>query len=68
MKRILITGLVYLGSLTVTLPAAFVLALILAGPHSSLLPSVLQPLVLILGWAAVIFLPLTAAVWMWKKL
>lgn len=67
MKRILLTGAVFLATFAVTLPAAFVAVMVLAGPHSSMLPSFLQPAVLVLGWAAVILLPAAAAVWMWKR-
>lgn len=67
MKRILLTGAVFLGALIITLPTAFVVVVVLAGPHSSMLPSFLQPAVLVLGWASVILLPAAAAVWMWKR-
>jgi len=68
MKRILLTAAVFLGTLAATLPVAFIAVIVLAGPHSSMLPSFLQPAVLVLGWASLILLPAAAAVWMWKRL
>lgn len=48
-------------------PIMFVLVMILAGPHSSVLPSALQPLVLIAGWLVFLAAPPLIARWVWIR-
>ena len=65
--RVLLTTVVYLASLAVLAPLLFFAVMILAGPHSSLLPSRLQPAVLVLGWIAWIVLPVLIARTVWRR-
>jgi hypothetical protein len=65
--RVLLTAAAYLGGVAVLAPVLFLLVWILAGPHSSLLPSSLQPAVVLLGWAALAFLPMLMARAVWKR-
>jgi hypothetical protein len=57
----------WLAALAVIAPICFLLVIVLAGPHSSLLPGWLQPLVLLLGWIAVIVAPLWIARAVWRR-
>ena len=50
--RWLLTLLVWVITVAVLAPVCFIVTMVLAGPHSSILPSWLQPLVLALGWIA----------------
>jgi hypothetical protein len=51
--RVVVTAVVYVGTLVPTAIAAFVIVMIFAGPHAGLLPSWLEPVVLGAGWLAV---------------
>ena len=42
--------------------------MLLAGPHGGWLPASMQSIVLVLGWAAVLVLPVLCAVWVWRRL
>ncbi len=66
--RIVTTALVYLATLVGIGACAAFAALVLAGPHSDLLPRVLQFATLVLGWSAVLVLPVLAARWTWRQL
>ena len=57
----LITIATYLGSLVVIAALALLVVLFLAGPHTGLLPQWAEVCVLILGWLAVLVLPVLAA-------
>lgn len=59
--RVLLTGAVYVVSLLLVTVVVAPLALVLAGPHSDLLPGLLQAPVWILGWLCVLVLPVLAA-------
>jgi len=48
-------------------PVCFFGVLVLAGPHGSLLPSSLQPLVLLLGWAVLLVGPVLVARAVWRR-
>jgi len=48
-------------------PVCFFVALILAGPHSSLLPSAIQPAVLVMGWIVFLGAPLLVARTVWRR-
>ena len=65
--RWLLALLAWLGSLVLLAPLCFVAAVVLAGPHSSILPSFLQPLVLVLGWAIVLVVPVVVARAVWRR-
>lgn len=64
--RLLITAIAYLVSLVVVAAIAFFAVLFLAGPHGGVLPGYLEPVVLLLGWLAVLGLPAFAAFRVWK--
>lgn len=57
----------YLFALAVTVPVAFFAVIILAGPHSGLLPSWLEAIVLALGWLAVLVVPVLVARRVWLR-
>ncbi|MFZ5724638.1 MAG: hypothetical protein ACOY33_13380 [Pseudomonadota bacterium] len=65
--RILLTILTYLLSLLLVAVVAFGAVIVLAGPHSDLLPGFLQAVVFGLGWLAVLLLPVLAALRVWRR-
>ena len=65
--RWLLALLAWLGSLVLLAPLCFFAAIVLAGPHSSILPSFLQPLVLVSGWAIVLVVPVWVARVVWRR-
>ncbi|MFZ5570491.1 MAG: hypothetical protein ACOZF0_08800 [Thermodesulfobacteriota bacterium] len=65
--KIIVTIAAYLLSLAVIAAAAFFVVLILAGPHSGLLPSWLEPVVLGIGWLVVLVLPIWIALKVWRR-
>jgi hypothetical protein len=67
MMRVLLTAAAYLASLAVLAPVLFFLVLVLAGPHSSLLPSRLQPAVVIAGWLTLLLAPIAIAARVWRR-
>lgn len=66
--RFLVTGLVYVASLAGVAVVAFFVVMLLAGPHSEMLPRGVQAVVLVLGWSAVLVLPALAARAVWRRL
>ena len=48
-------------------PICFFLAVLLAGPHSSMLPSFLQPAVVVLAWLTLLIAPLWVARRVWRR-
>ena len=62
----LLAFLAWLVAATILGPVMFFLVLVLAGPHSSLLPSSLQPAVLVLGWLTFLVVPLWIAGRVWR--
>jgi hypothetical protein len=48
-------------------PVIFLVMVVLAGPHSSILPSAVQPAVWLLGWAAVLLVPALVARMAWRR-
>jgi hypothetical protein len=48
-------------------PICFFAAVILAGPHSSVLPSIVQPVVLVLCWIVFLAVPLLVARRVWRR-
>ncbi len=55
------------AALAVLSPIVFFVMVVLAGPHSSVLPSPVQPAVWLLGWAAVLLVPLLVARVAWRR-
>ena len=65
--RVLATAIVYLLSLVLIAVSAFFVAIVLAGPHSDLLPGWLGAIVLGIGWLLVLLLPAWIACWVWRR-
>ena len=65
--RWLLTLLAWAGSAALLAPICFLVVIVLAGPHSSLLPTPLQPVVLLLGWAAFLVVPVLVARAVWRR-
>lgn len=59
--RWLLTLLAWLGALAVIAPVTVLLVFLLAGPHSSVLPSVMRPVVLVLGGLSIVVGPVIVA-------
>lgn len=66
--RMLLTVLSFAVALVVVAALAFVVVLVLAGPHASVLPRWLEPIVIAAGWIAVLALPLLVARKVWRRL
>ncbi|HEX5803090.1 MAG TPA: hypothetical protein VFY24_08700, partial [Azospira sp.] len=62
------TAVAYIVSLAITAAVSFFAVLVLAGPHAGLLPSWLEPVVLGMGWLAVLVVPVLAARVVWHRL
>lgn len=65
--RLTATLFAYLLSLGVVGVIAFFAVIILAGPHSGLLPSWLEDVVLALGWLAALVVPGIVALRVWRR-
>jgi hypothetical protein len=57
----------WLVAVAVLAPAMFFVAIVMAGPHSSMLPSVMQPVVLVVAWVVVLAGPLVVAHRVWRR-
>jgi hypothetical protein len=66
-KKWLLAMIVWIVSTAVLAPILFVLVVVLAGPHSSVLPSAIQPAVLFLGWATLLAAPAWIARKVWFR-
>jgi hypothetical protein len=66
--RVFATTIAYLVSLALVAVAAFFIVIVLAGPHSDVLPSWLGAFVVGLGWLTVLLLPALIAYWVWRRL
>jgi hypothetical protein len=66
--RWLLAIVTWIVSTAILAPVCFVAVIILAGPHSSMLPSVIQPAVLLAGWIVVLAAPFWAARKVWQRL
>ena len=66
--RVIWTLAAFLLALAITAPALFFGVLIVAGPHSGLLPHFLEVIVLILAWITLIAFPTWIARKIWKRL
>lgn len=58
----------YVASLLIVAPTAFLAVMLVAGPHSGLLPDWAEGAVLALGWLAVLIVPLLIARAVWRRL
>ena len=65
--RVLIAFIAWSAAFAVLSPIVFFATVLLAGPHSSMLPSAVQPAVWLLGWAAVLLLPVLVARTAWRR-
>ena len=65
--RVLIAFIAWSAAFAVLSPIVFFGTVLLAGPHSSMLPSAMQPAVWLLGWAAVLLGPALVARVAWRR-
>lgn len=65
--RWFLTLAAWLVSAAVFVPVTFAVTMVLAGPHSSVLPSFVQPVILVLGWVAVVAGPFFIARSVWRR-
>ena len=65
--RVLLAGVAYLAALAVVGALALLVVMVLAGPHSDLLPGAAQGMVLIVGWLAVLVIPAMPARRVWRR-
>ena len=63
----MLTALAWIASVAVLAPICFFAAIVLAGPHSSVLPSIIQPGVLALCWIVFLAGPVLIARWVWRR-
>lgn len=63
-----LTGLTYIVSLLVVAALSLGIVLLVAGPHSGLLPGWLEGVVLALGWVAIFLVPMLPTRWVWRRL
>lgn len=66
-RRVLVAGLAYVATLAVVCVVAFFVVIVIAGPHAGLVPQVLEPAVIALGWLAVLVLPVLASRAAWRR-
>lgn len=67
MKPYILATIAFVLSLIVLTPILFFVVFILAGPHSDLLPSFLQPVVFLGGWVSLIAVPFWCARWIYRR-
>jgi hypothetical protein len=67
MRRWFFAILAWLMAVAVLGPVMFVVAIVLAGPHSSMLPSAIQPAVLVIGWVVFLAGPVFIARSVWRR-
>lgn len=65
--RALLTAAAFLVSIAVLAPVLFFVAIVLAGPHSSMLPSSVQPLVVIAASMTLLVAPIAIARAVWRR-
>ncbi len=61
------TAVAYVVSLVVVAVASFFTVMVLAGPHAGLLPTWLEPVVLAIGWLAVLGVPVLVGRLVWRR-
>ena len=62
-----IAVIVWMFAVVVLAPLCFFVIMVLAGPHSSMLPSAIQPAVLVAGWMSVLVGPVLLARLAWRR-
>lgn len=62
----MLTAIAWLVATAILVPVCFFAAIVLAGPHSSVLPSFIQPAVVLLAWVAVLAGPILIARVVWR--
>lgn len=65
--KFIATAVVYIILLAVVAVLSFFTVLVLVGPHAGILPSWLEPVVLVIGWLAVLVLPVLVARLVWRR-
>ena len=65
--RVIVTGIVWAATTAVLAPICFFGTILLAGPHSDILPSILQPAVVLLALALLLAVPLWLARRVWIR-
>jgi uncharacterized membrane protein YjgN (DUF898 family) len=65
--RWLMAFIAWSATTAVLAPICFFVAVILAGPHSSMLPSFLQPAVVVLAWLVLLIAPPWLARRVWRR-
>ena len=66
--RWLIVCAVWGLSAAVLAPICFFAVILLAGPHSSMLPGFIQPLIVLIGWAVLLVTPVWIARFVWRRM
>jgi len=65
--RWVLTFLGWFISVGLLAPVCFSAVIGLAGPHGGILPSYLQPFVLVVGWALLLIVPVCVARAVWRR-
>ena len=65
--RVVLTAIAYLISTAILAPVLFFVVIALAGPHSSLLPPVMQSAVAVLALLTLIVVPILLARAAWRR-
>ena len=65
--RVVLTALAYVVSMAVLVPVLFFIVMVLAGPHSSMLPSMVQSAVAVLALLTSIVVPAFIARAVWRR-
>jgi hypothetical protein len=65
---LLLAALLFVVAVPAVAALLFFPVMLLAGPHSDILPGVLQPVVLLAGWAAVVGVPAWCARGLFRRL
>jgi hypothetical protein len=64
--KYLLAASAYVVSLLLTAIAVSFAVLVLVGPHGGMLPRIFEKPLIIVGWTAVLVLPVLSARWMWR--
>ena len=66
-SRVLIAFIAWTAASALLGPVCFFVTVLLAGPHSSMLPSTVQPAVWVLGWLVLLVVPILVARQVWLR-
>ena len=61
------TLVAWLAATAILVPVCFFAAIVVAGPHSSVVPSFIQPAALLLAWVVVLGGPILVARVVWRR-